>query len=116
MLCVCVTGDAKKELDNIVNTIKQAIAPNITKVSISELQIQAIISLLQSYGADQITMNSVEGVFRGRQPFIPIQTNIKTQLSKPQIRSIISLLHSFGADAITIINLEKVLDGPYIAS
>jgi len=105
------TGEQRKLIERQLESLRTA----RESINLTEAQIQSILVLLQSFGSDSETISSIEGVLRGRQPFLRDQDFARANISQTQVNAIISLLQSFGADIPTIRNVLKVLTGPYRA-
>src|SRR3989344_412311 len=102
------TGEQRKLIERQLESLRTA----RESINLTEAQIQSILVLLQSFGSDSETISSIEGVLRGRQPFLRGQDFARANISQTQVNAIISLLQSFGADIPTIRNVLKVLSGP----
>ena len=105
------SGDVKDETENIIATIKQGMTPSYRRESsLTEAQLQSILALLGSFGADVGTIKNVEHFMRGNKLFPPHDSLTPSHLTKTQIQAILSLLASFGAGNEIIYNVERVLN------
>lgn len=80
--------------------------------TLSQTQIQSLLNLLQSFGADSSTVSSFANIFTGHAP-TPRADAIIQPISQTQLQSIINLLQSFGENTTIIHNVEEVLSGQY---
>ena len=90
------TGEQRKLIERQLESLRTA----RESINLTEAQIQSILVLLQSFGSDSETISSIEGVLRGRQPFLRDQDFARANISQTQVNAIISLLQSF-ADALS---------------
>ncbi len=108
---------AKKSTEEERNTIEKRIlelkkginSTAVVKTNLSEAQIQAILGLLQSFGADNVTIYASENILEGKLEFIPPNTIARSNLTQAQIDAIIGLLQSFDAEKPIIDRMSEIL-------
>lgn len=104
------TGDVRQEKERALEVLRSSVISSKQAIpALAEPQIQAIESLLVSFGADRKVLNSTGDILRGRDTYLPESAAIQRTLTDAQINALISLLQSFGADSVTIGHIYSVL-------
>ena len=104
------TGDVRQEKERALEVLRSSVISSKQAIpSLADPQIQAIESLLVSFGADRKVLNSTGDILRGRDTYLPESAAIQRTLTDAQINALISLLQSFGADSVTIGHIYSVL-------
>lgn len=81
------------------------VTPAVSLSGLTNSQIQAVLSLLSTFNANNTTVANVTTVLNGG----TVSSTAPSGLTSSQIQSIISLLTSFGANSTTITNVQNIL-------